>query len=192
MNKEKLNLVEESIKKCQLCKGLLKLNCNTISLGRNTNILFVGESPAKNGWILSKKAFYSPDNKLLPTGKVLNELLKIINLTIDDITFTEACKCHIRDRKFIKEASANCSQFLEEQIEGLNSRIIIPLGEHPTRILISQNFKNFKDVVGKVFYKKINEKDVLIIPIYHPSPINPKGYKDNIPIFRKIKTYLKD
>ena len=26
-----------------------------------------------------------------------------------------------------------------------------------------------------------------LIPIYHPSPLNPKGYKENIPIFEKLK-----
>jgi uracil-DNA glycosylase family 4 len=126
----------------------------------------------------------------LPTGKVLNELLKIIGLTIDDITFTEACKCHIPNRKHLKEVSKTCSKFLEEQIEELNSRIIVPLGEHPTRILLSQDFKNFKEVVGKVFHKQINNKEILIIPIYHPSPINPKGYKNNVSIFEEIKINL--
>ena len=26
-----------------------------------------------------------------------------------------------------------------------------------------------------------------LIPIYHPSPLNPKGYKDNVSIFEKLK-----
>lgn len=105
MNNASLNLIEEKIQTCNLCKNLLKLGYNTICFGKNTEILFVGESPAKNGWILTGKAFYDINNRLLPTGKVLNQLLKIINLTIDDITFTEACKCHIPDRKILKEVS---------------------------------------------------------------------------------------
>ena len=182
-----LTKVEEEIQNCNICKDLIKLKCNTISYGKNTDILFVGESPAKNGWILTGKAFYDSKNKLLPTGKVLNELLKIINLNIDEITFTEACKCHIPNRKILKETSINCLPFLESQIIELDSKIIIPLGEHPTRILINENFTKFGDVAGKIFEKEFDNKKIYIIPIYHPSPINPKGYKNNIEIFNTIK-----
>jgi uracil-DNA glycosylase family 4 len=178
--------IEKEIQKCYLCEAVTKLRCNTNSYGSNTDILFIGESPAKNGWIVTGKAFYDINNKLLPTGKVLNELLKIINLTINEITFTEACKCCIPDRRMLKQSSINCLPFLEKQIVELGSKIIVPLGEHPTRILLNEKFNKFADVVGKVYEKNILGKNVLIIPIYHPSPINPKGYKNNLPIFEKI------
>ena len=188
---ETLDKIEKDIQSCKNCKDLIKLECNTISYGKNTNILFVGESPAKNGWILTGRAFYDSKNKLLPTGKVLNELLKIINLNIDDITFTEACKCHIPNRKLLRQTSINCLHFLESQIIELGSTIIVPLGEHPTRILINEPFNKFGDVAGKVFEKSLGNKKIFIIPIYHPSPINPKGYKDNISIFNTIYERLK-
>lgn len=183
----KLEVIEQKIKACQNCLGLTKLSFNTVSLGQNTDILFIGESPAKNGWLLTGKAFYDQKDKLLPTGRILNNLLKILDLTIDDITFTETCKCYIPDRKILKEASRNCSKFLKKQIIELDTKIIIPLGEHPTRILINENFKQFKEVAGQKFYRKFNNKKILIIPIYHPSPINPKSYQNNIPIFETIK-----
>ena len=186
----KLDNIEKEIKKCKKCTGLTKLTYNTISLGKNTDILFVGESPAEKGWLLTGKAFYDNNNKLLPTGRVLNELLKIIDLTIDDITFTEACKCHIQDRKILKQTLNNCFSFLEKQIIQLDPKIIIPLGEHPTRVLIKENFKKIGDIAGKKYYQKFNHKNILIIPIYHPSPINPKSFKNNIPIFENIKKDL--
>lgn len=187
MNQDNLKKIEQKIQLCNECKDLLKLSCNTISFGNNTDILFVGESPAKNGWILTGRAFYDSNGKLLPTGRVLNKLLEIIDLSIDDITFTEACKCHISDRKDLKKSSLNCLKYLEEQIKELNCKVVIPLGVHPTKILTDKNFKNFKEVAGEVFNKKIGDNEVLIIPIYHPSPINPNGYKLNVPIFEKIK-----
>lgn len=182
--------IEKDIQNCELCDGLTKLNCNTISYGSNTDILFVGESPAKNGWLLTGRAFYDANDKLLPTGRILNELLKILDLTIDEITFTEACKCHIPDRKLLTQTSINCLKFLQQQILELNSKIIVPLGEHPTRILISEKFSKFGDVVGRVFETNLDGKDIVIIPIYHPSPINPKGYRDNVEIFETIKEQL--
>lgn len=187
MNKNNLDLIEKKIQVCNECNDLLKLNCNTISLGKNTDILFIGESPAKNGWIATGRAFYDSKDRILPTGRILNKLLEIIDLTIDDITFTEACKCHIPDRKLLKNASSNCLKYLKEQIKELDSKIVITLGEHPTRILIDEQFKKLGDVAGKTFIKQINDYEVIIIPIYHPSPINPNGYKLNVPIFEKIK-----
>lgn len=187
MNKNNLNLIEKKIQICNECNDLLKLNCNTISFGKNTDLLFVGESPAKNGWITTGRAFYDINNKVLPTGRILNKLLEIVDLNIDDITFTEACKCHIPDRKLLKSASNNCLKYLEEQIKELNSKIIITLGEHPTRILINEQFKKLSEVAGKTYIKPIDDHEVIVIPIYHPSPINPNGYKLNVSIFKKIK-----
>ena len=70
-----------------------------------------------------------------------------------------------------------------KQLELLNPKLIITLGEFPTRNLLNFKFNKFQDVVGKIYevdgYK--------ILPIYHPSPISPKSYKDNLPIFEKLK-----
>lgn len=93
-----MKIIEEKIKNCTLCGELLKLSSNSIKLGKS-KILVLGESPAKDGWIASGKAFYNKDGKLQATGKVLQKLLNLCNLTIDDINFTECCKCIISDRK---------------------------------------------------------------------------------------------
>ena len=50
--------------------------------------------------------------------------------------------------------------------------------------------KKFADYVGKEFDISIGFRNYRLIPIYHPSPLNPKGYKDNIPIFDKLKLTL--
>lgn len=75
---------------------------------------------------------------------------------------------------------------MEKQLEVLQPKLIITLGEFPTRNILNFKFDKFKDVVGNV-YKVDNYK---ILPIYHPSPISPKSYKDNIPIFEKMKELL--
>ena len=42
--------------------------------------------------------------------------------------------------------------------------------------------------IGKVFDFETKNKKYKLIPIYHTSPLNPKGYKDNIEIFETIKS----
>lgn len=70
-----------------------------------------------------------------------------------------------------------------EQLRILNPKLIITLGEFPTRNLLNFKFDKFSDVVGNV-YEVNNYK---ILPIYHPSPISPKSYKDNVPIFESLR-----
>ena len=99
--------IEKIIKDCKKCGSLPKLTCNTMKIG-NSRILVLGESPAKDGWIQSGRAFYNKEGKFQASGKVLDRLLNIIELTIDDINFTEVCKCIIQDRKKLRECSFNC------------------------------------------------------------------------------------
>lgn len=68
-----------------------------------------------------------------------------------------------------------------EQLTILNPKLIIALGEFPTKKLLNFKFDKFSDVVGKIY----QIGDYKILPIYHPSPISPKSYQGNLPIFNK-------
>lgn len=73
-----------------------------------------------------------------------------------------------------------------EQLRILDPRLIITLGEFPTRNLLDFKFDKFVDVVGSIY----EVSGYKILPIYHPSPISPKSYKGNIPIFESLKELL--
>ena len=182
--------LQKEINNCSLCGDLQKLTENSIQIG-TTPFIVIGESPAKDGWIISKRAFYNKENKLQASGKVLEKLLNSIGLSINDIYFTECCKCIIEDRKQLDKCSQNCLPILHKQIYQLPCEILIPMGKHPTQALLGIKIKKFADCVGKEFDIKISDRKYIVLPIYHPSPLNPKGYKDNVPIFNKLKTYLK-
>lgn len=70
-----------------------------------------------------------------------------------------------------------------EQLKILKPKLIITLGEFPTRNLLDFKFDKFAEVVGNIY--EVNGYKIL--PIYHPSPISPKSYKGNVPIFEKLK-----
>ena len=125
------------------------------------------------------------------SGKVLEKLLCILNLTIEDIYFTECCKCIIEDRKQLEKCSKNCLPILFKQLEKLPCKILVPMGLQPTQALLGRKIKKFADVVGKEFEMQLENKTYKILPIYHPSPLNPKGYKGNISIFEKLQDYLR-
>jgi len=181
--------ISKKIEECQLCGQLPKLTCDTIKIGKS-RILVLGESPAKDGWIKSGRAFYNDKGKLQATGKVLNDLLKICSLTIDDINFTECCKCIISDRKTLRKCMENCKPILFDQLDAFDCDIILPMGQYPTETILGKKVERLKDIVGKEFIIKFGKTKKLVIPIYHTSPANPLCYKGNLPIFKKINKII--
>lgn len=183
--KKLLEQVDEKVYSCKSCEKLVDKfpNDATVFLGKDQTIVLVGEAPANNGWRKSHKLWRDINGKVLPSGVVLQKLFDIIDRNIFETTFLESVKCYPLDRKNLKTCSSNCKHIMLEQLKILNPKLIITLGEFPTRNLLNFKFAKFADVVGNIYevdgYK--------ILPIYHPSPISPKSYKGNVPIFKKLK-----
>ncbi len=181
-----MKTIEEKIAECKKCGDLPKLSCSSIKNGKS-KILILGESPAKDGWIESGRAFYNKNGQFQASGKVLEKLLNICNLTIDDINFTEVCKCIISDRKTLNFCSENCKEILFEQLDEFDCELILPMGQYPTQTILNQKINKLKDVVGKEFEITLKNSKKRVIPIYHTSPANPLCFKGNQPIFEKLK-----
>ena len=179
-----LNDLDKEIHKCSLCNNMVEKfpNSNTVSIGKKSDIVILGEAPANNGWRKSGIAWYDENHKLLPSGVVLQILLKTIDYTLDDIYFLEAIKCFPKDRKYLKECSDNCRKYLLEQLKLIDPQIILTLGDAATRSLLNFKYSKFGDVVGQCY--DYNGYDV--IPIYHPSPISPLSYNGNEKIFENV------
>lgn len=178
--------VVKEIQNCSLCGNLPKLNCEPMKLGRS-KLLVLGESPAKDGWIVSGKAFFNKNGKLQATGLVLKKLLELCDLDIEDINFTECCKCVIADRGKLRVCMQNCKNILFKQLEELDCHVILTMGLYPTEVLLGKKIDKLKDYVGKEFFISVGKKRRLVIPIYHTSPANPLCYKGNVQIFEKLK-----
>lgn len=183
-----LSIVDKEIHECNLCNNMVEKfpKSKTVSIGKDNKIVILGEAPANNGWRKSGVAWYDINYKLLPSGVVMQKLLDILNIKLEDTYFLEAIKCYPKDRKYLNKCSNNCRKFLIKQLEIINPKIIFSLGEAATKTILDIKYKKFSDVVGKQY--KLN--DMIIIPIYHPSPISPKSYTGNIDIFDNIKEML--
>lgn len=179
-----LNQVDEEVFNCKSCDKLIDKfpNDTTVFLGKDNDIVLVGEAPANNGWRKSHKLWCDINGKVLPSGVVLQKLFDIINRNIFETTFLESVKCYPLERKNLKMCSKNCKDIMLKQLMILNPKLIITLGEFPTRNLLNFKFEKFADVVGNIY--EVNGYKIL--PIYHPSPISPKSYLGNVPIFEKI------
>lgn len=180
----KLYQVDNKIKKCNLCGYMVEKFDNdvTVSIGNKSDIVILGEAPANNGWRKSGVAWYDENHNLLPSGVVLQRLLKLIDYTLEDTYFLEAIKCYPKDRKYLKKCSNNCRKYLLEQLLIIDPKIILTLGDIATRSLIDIKYSKFGNVAGQCF----NYEGYDVIPIYHPSPISPLSYNGNVDIFEKI------
>lgn len=143
--------------------------------GFGRKLLVVGESPALNGWMKSGRAFYTVDGKVVPTGRNFLINLKQINqgLELEDISFTEISKCYIGSNrnKLMNCASKTWPHFIE-QINYINPKLIILLGKKTTEIF--NKLAETDLIVGDIQQINISDNLVNIMPIYHPSPLNPK------------------
>lgn len=180
-----LKQIDEKVYSCKSCNNLVDKfpNDATVFLGKDNDIVLVGEAPANNGWRKSHKLWCDMNGKVLPSGVVLQKLFDIIDSDIFETTFLESVKCYPLERKNLKTCSSNCKNIMLEQLKILNPKLIITLGELATRNLLNFKFNKFSDVVGNIY--EVNGYKIL--PIYHPSPISPKSYKGNIPIFENLR-----
>ena len=109
-----LQLIDKEIHQCNLCSSMVEKfpNSKTVSIGKKSDIVILGEAPANNGWRKSKIARYDVEHKLLPLGVVLQKLLDEINLKIEATYFLEAIKCYPKNRKYLCKCSNNCKKYL--------------------------------------------------------------------------------
>ncbi len=189
-----LHDIDLEIHKCNLCNHMVEKfeNDVTVATGNKSDIVILGEAPANNGWRKSGVAWYDENHNLLPSGVVLQRLLKLIDYTLQDTYFLEAIKCYPTNRKYLKECSNNCKKYLLEQLLIINPQIILTLGDVATRTLLNTKYSKYGDIVGKCY----DYNGFEVIPIYHPSPISPLSYNGNVDIFEnvikgKVKTLRK-
>ena len=76
-----LSQIDLEIKACNSCGSMVEkfTSPTTVSIGKKSDIVILGEAPANNGWRKSGVAWYDTNHKLLPSGVVLQRLLRIID-----------------------------------------------------------------------------------------------------------------
>lgn len=156
--------------------------------GNGCKVLILGESPAPNGWIVSGKACYRSDGKILPTGKRLNEYLGPFGLSVEMCGFTELSKCFVSKRSELESCGKKCYPILINQIKGAGYELIVVLGVKTTEIY--SEIVGVDLPVGRISNVDIQGKSYKILPIFHPSPINPTGHAKNIALFKKHRTEI--
>jgi len=187
---ENMKRIRSSIancRKCNLWKTRKKPVFGEGSL--DTDIFFVGEAPG-----------YNEDMQGRPfvgkAGKILDELLESIGLRRSEIYIANTIECRPPDnRNPLKTEIDACAEHLDKQIEIIQPRIIVPLGNFACSYIFEKfglKYGKISDVHGKIFQINTIFGNVKIIPMYHPAvaTYNPDTKNVLLSDFKMIKKLI--
>ncbi|MEX2143844.1 MAG: uracil-DNA glycosylase [Anaerolineales bacterium] len=155
---EVLQAVDAEVSTCQRCELHFSRKIAVPGEGpANAKLMFIGEGPG-----------FHENEKGRPfvgsAGAFLDELLASIGLKREEVFITNVVKCRPpanRDPQ-IEELHA-CSDFLEQQIQAINPKLIITLG----RISMVRFLPNVK--ISEMHGQAVRVRGRLVIPMYHPA-----------------------
>ncbi|MFQ6120184.1 MAG: uracil-DNA glycosylase, partial [Methanosarcinales archaeon] len=136
MREKELQKLHKTIISCKKCP-LYKTRRNAVpgEGPANTKIMFLGESPGSKEDVQGKPF-------VGPAGKVLDQLLKSIDLDRKKIFITSVLKCRPvigkRNRSPKREEIETCKPYLEKQIEIIKPKVIVTLGNYALQTLLDK------------------------------------------------------
>ena len=143
--------------KCELCR-------------RNKPIESNKKYDAEISFILSYPDYHSvKHNEILSDnghfGKTFDNMLKLINLSKDDVYLTYLVKGRPIGNNIKKRNITACSDYLKDELKLINSKIIVLLGYEPINFIFKEN-KPIYNYLDKAYLTKDNK---YIICGYSPS-----------------------
>lgn len=158
---EKLDILHNRIEKCQACnffKERWRFQQAAHGLCQ-AKVMVVGESAYKPSIEVGK--YYS-------AGVLRNTLAETVDLE-QQCYMTDVVKCdksYLEAKEQLEAAALHCRNFLLEEVEAVQPKVIIAIGELAFRFLtrMSGAFTGRQDDRKQYFYKTIP-----VIPIIHPS-----------------------
>jgi uracil-DNA glycosylase family 4 len=156
------------VAKCQLCHRMCdSARVLNFSAGNLTaDLFFIGEAPGRLGADETEVPFHGDT-----AGKNFEDLLTFAGISRNDVFVTNAVLCNPKDVEGNNSPPTsieilNCHQYLKRQIELINPKIIVSLGNTALRALAAIELHDLtlaKDVrTSRPWFGRC------IIPLYHP------------------------
>ncbi len=156
---EELKKLREDVLNCKKCFFHLSRKNVVFGMGNpDAKIMFVGEAPG-----------YYEDIEGIPfvgqAGKLLDKLLREINLSRDEIYIANVMKCRPpKNRDPLPQEIEACKPYLLKQIEIIQPSLICTLGRFAFHTLYGQKLS-----ISKFHGKLHNAADFFIYPLFHPA-----------------------
>ena len=202
LNKQKLDTLTKKIQSCELCEDLVKTRKQSV-MGYGdfkADIFIIGEAPGRLGANITGVPFTQDRS-----GVFLQQMLCGIGLNKSDPTdvkpklkkvyITNIVKCNPQaengtNRPPKNEEISNCMNYLEQELEIVNPKLVIPLGLPASKFILGNDFN------GKNFGKLVKKQRFSVLPLWHPAFVirgggiqrmNKKHYSKH---FNKIKKFI--
>ena len=162
INKGKKYLLEKLLQENKSClKCELGKTRNNLVFGNGfseSSIMFIGEGPGAD-----------EDETGMPfvgrAGKLLTKMINSIGLDRQDVYITNIVKCRPPQNRNPSDIEiSSCFPILKKQIEIINPKLIVTLGNFPAKTLIP-NASGITKIHGEIFQFE-NRK---LLPTFHPS-----------------------
>lgn len=172
--------------KCGLHEGR-----NTVVFGvgnPNADLMFVGEAPGadedKQGEPFVGRA-----------GQLLTKIIEAMKLTRDDVYIANVLKCRPpNNRNPATDEVETCSPYLIRQIELIQPKVIVTLGNFAAKMLLDTN-TGITTLRGEFHKYALAEQDSnvpVVMPTYHPAYLlrNPNAKGDVWEDMQQVMAYL--
>jgi uracil-DNA glycosylase len=130
------------------------------------NIMFVGEAPGKQEDLVGRPFVGR-------AGRLLEQLLSGIGLVRDDVFIANIVKHRPpENRDPVEKEIQACTPYLAQQIQIVQPGVIVMLGRHSSRFLLSflpVEFKRITEIRGRVYPATLFGLPVRLIPTLHPA-----------------------
>lgn len=141
----------------------------------HASLMFIGEAPGKQE-DLTGRPFVGR------AGRLLDDLLAGIGLSRESVFIANIVKHRPPGNRDPRpEEIRACSPYLEEQIRTVGPKVIVTLGRHSSRYVLSRlhvEFDRITEIRGRVYRGVLFGRPVSLIPTLHPAAAlyNP-GYR---------------
>ena len=164
----KIDNLNKEIKQCTKCRlSVSRINALCGEGNQNTKLMLIAQAPGE-------KEDREGTMFIGPSGKVLDELLEIVDIDRKKIYMTNLVKCMLpKYRKPKQDEIGTCSQYLDKEIAVIDPKILAPLGYYAIKYIFEKYAiplpikSEFRNIYGKTFL--IGGK--IIIPLQHPASV---------------------
>ena len=181
LNWEQLQSACKSCTRCGLCE---KRRNVVFGVGNpNADILFVGEGPGEQEDIQGQPF-------VGPAGKLLDDMLSIIDLDRrKNCYIANIVKCRPPgNRDPLETEQEACIDYLQNQIQLIQPKILVCLGRIAAKALISEDYR-----ITREHGQWVQKDGMWMTAIYHPSALlrdtakRPETFRDLLSIREKLK-----
>jgi uracil-DNA glycosylase family 4 len=158
MTLDELATIAATCTKCRLASGRTQVVFGVGNAG--ADVMFIGEGPG-----------YHEDQQGEPfvgaAGQLLTTMLGEIGLRREDVYIANVIKCRPPgNRDPLPDEIETCSPYLQGQIELIDPRVIVTLGNFATRYVLDRPVS-----ISRVRGQRFHVGGRVVIPTFHPAAI---------------------